>query len=47
MEAKLYFFLGPTYLRYDRKNDRTDEGYPRLIAGNWPGLAEDDFCGLH
>jgi hypothetical protein len=35
-----YFFKGTEYLRYNIPDDHVDPGYPRLIAGAWPGLAE-------
>jgi hypothetical protein len=41
MGTKVYFFSGPTYFRYDRVDDKVDDGYPLPIAGNWSGLAED------
>jgi len=36
--GKLYLFKGDRYIRYDWATDRTDPGYPRSIAANWPGL---------
>jgi hypothetical protein len=38
---KAYFFLNDgTYIRYDLKSDRADEGYPLVIDDEtWPGLA--------
>jgi hypothetical protein len=36
--GKAYFFRGSQYLRYDPVNEATDPGYPKPIAGNWPGL---------
>ncbi|MBI2567344.1 MAG: hypothetical protein HYV63_09965 [Candidatus Schekmanbacteria bacterium] len=36
--GKVYFFSGPQYIRYDVSEDQADDDYPRLIAGNWPGL---------
>jgi len=35
-----YFFRGAEYIRYNIPEDRVDPGYPKPIAGNWPGLAE-------
>ncbi len=39
--TKLYFFLNDgTYLRYDLRADRVEEGYPKRIdSSTWPGLA--------
>lgn len=39
--GKLYAFKGPSYFRYDITMERVDDGYPRLIAGNWPGIWSD------
>ncbi|MFI7103004.1 hemopexin repeat-containing protein [Streptomyces sp. NPDC050161] len=36
--GKLFLFKGDSYLRYDITADRADSGYPRKIAGAWPGL---------
>jgi hypothetical protein len=44
MGTKVYFFNQNDYLRYDRGDDRADEGYPLPIADNWPGLAETGFA---
>ncbi|MGH7232491.1 MAG: tyrosinase family protein [Nitrospiraceae bacterium] len=33
-----YFFRGSQYLRFDVQNHRTDPGYPKPIAGNWPNF---------
>jgi Hemopexin len=35
---KAYFLQQSVYFRYDVVDDRVDPGYPRELAGNWPGL---------
>jgi len=37
-DGKLYLFKGSQYARYDWATDKADPGYPKPIAGNWPGL---------
>ncbi len=43
MGTKVFFFTASSYARYDRGNDRVDDGYPLPIAGNWSGLNEAGF----
>jgi hypothetical protein len=43
MGTKVYFFNGPDYLRYDRVDDRADDGFPLPIKGNWTGFEEAGF----
>ncbi|NUR85348.1 MAG: hypothetical protein HOY71_14795 [Nonomuraea sp.] len=38
---KVYFFVGGDYYRYDLGADAVEPGYPRPVAGNWPGLPGD------
>ncbi len=35
---KAYLFSGTQYIRYSTISNGRDEGYPKKIAGNWPGL---------
>lgn len=44
--GKAYFFKGNQYLRYDIKADKTDPGYPRPIAGAWPGFPASFNAGV-
>lgn len=36
--GKVYFFKGDRYVRFSGVSDGVDSGYPKPIAGNWPGL---------
>lgn len=36
----VFFFRDGQYLAYDMATERVVDGYPRPIAGNWPGLSE-------
>src|SRR6476469_566481 len=38
--GRAYFFKGSQYLRYDMTDDHVADGYPKPLAGNWPGFAE-------
>ena len=40
---RAYFFSGDRYVRYDVTADAVDPGYPKAIAGNWPGLFTSDI----
>lgn len=42
--GKAYFFRGGEYLRYDIGAGNVDPGYPRQIAGFWPGFEETGFA---
>ncbi len=43
MSAKVFFFRGDRYLRYDAATDRCDEGYPLSIGDYWPGMRGAGF----
>jgi hypothetical protein len=38
-----YIFKKDSYLKYDWNADKTLPGYPKKIAGNWPGMPSN-FC---
>jgi hypothetical protein len=38
-----YLFKGDQYLRYLNVDDKVDAGYPKPIAGNWPGISGTGF----
>jgi hypothetical protein len=38
MGTKVYFFAGDKYVRYDRGEDRVDDGYPLPISQTWKGM---------
>ncbi len=42
--GKVYFFKGDQYVSYDIAGDRADDGYPKLIADGWAGLADAGFA---
>jgi len=41
--GKAYFFKDAAYVRYDIAAGKADAGYPKPIAGNWPGLFPADL----
>lgn len=43
MAGKAYFIVGDRYARYDMSSDEIDDGYPKLIAGNWGGFGSAGF----
>ncbi|PEE61282.1 hemopexin repeat-containing protein [Bacillus thuringiensis] len=43
MGTKVYFFARDKYVRYDRGDDKVDDGYPLVIADFWPGMKADWF----
>jgi hypothetical protein len=44
---KIYFFKGADYIRVDPNNGwNVDAGYPKPIAGNWPGFPADFVNGV-
>jgi hypothetical protein len=45
--SKIYFFKGNQYVQYSDVSSGVDPGYPKPIAGNWPGLPEDFQSGIN
>ena len=44
---KIYFFNGSEYIRVDPNNGwNADPGYPKPIAGNWPGFPASFAAGI-
>src|SRR3954463_7836151 len=43
MGTKVYFFNGNSYARYDRAEDRTDDGYPLVVSEEWHGLTDGGY----
>lgn len=41
--GKAYAFSGNRYLRYDMIDDKTDPGYPLIIADHWTGMSDEGF----
>ena len=41
--GNMYIFKGKQYIKYSWNTDRAEPGYPKTIAGNWPGMPQD-FC---
>ena len=35
---KAYFFRRNQFVRYDWLENKVDDGYPKPIVGNWPGI---------
>lgn len=42
---KVYWFKGDQYGRFDQATKALDPGYPRPIAGNWPGVYNSGISG--
>ncbi len=40
--GKAYVFRGANYTRFDLKGDKVDRGFPKPLAGNWPGFPWTD-----
>ncbi len=41
-----YIFKGDSYVKYDWNTDQAVAGYPKKIAGNWPGLPSLFFSDI-
>jgi hypothetical protein len=46
VNGKIYFFRGSQYARIDDATSTMDPGYPKPIAGNWPGLPATFTAGI-
>jgi hypothetical protein len=44
--GNVYFFKGSQYDRYNVAEDKVDAGYPKPIAGNWPGFPAGFAAGI-
>lgn len=44
--GKLYLFKGDQYVRFSKVSDGVDAGYPKAIAGNWPGMPATFNTGI-
>ena len=36
----VYFFTGPSYVRFAKQADRAEQGWPKAIADEWTGFAD-------
>ena len=44
--GKTYLFMGDQYVRFSDASRGVDSGYPKHIAGNWPGMPDDFNNGI-
>ncbi|MDP1805353.1 MAG: hemopexin repeat-containing protein, partial [Acidimicrobiales bacterium] len=44
--GKIYFFKGSQYVRFSNVSDGVDPGYPKPIAGSWPGMPASFNSGI-
>jgi hypothetical protein len=44
--GKIYMFKGSQYVRFSNVEAGVDAGYPKPIAGNWPGLPAEFASGI-